>query len=356
MGVPGSNGTVGAVGVPGAAGTPGTPGSPGAPGPVTTPAPAIGGFSVASMSVIYGMTFDPTGNLWLLSQNTTGSFDVNEFTSASIVASPGAYSSPTPALFAQNVLPNSPAYGFAVDTAGDVFVGNGNGINAFVSPLMTGKTPTTTAFTFSRQYPAAPNELALDAAGTLYAIPNSAAIDTFSNTAGVIAPGAPITGAAIVNPNAITSDSAGNLLELENTASYSQNTNIGNCTINSFTSGTSTGAATYGSFTTSAQIPISDYCGKAVYDKATGYTYAISYDGNQQIAVYAPYSGTTSSLLPIATISLGQYANSVGTIAVDTKYLYVANHNNVTLYPKYDPLHPYASYRKITTASSSRKV
>jgi hypothetical protein len=95
------------------------------------------------------------------------------------------------------------------------------------------------------------------------------------------------------------------------------------------------------------------HAGQLAHDPATDYTYVLSDDGAVAVNVYAPVVGTTTTVLPLATLFLAQQAYNVSSIAVDANYVYIPSSNNVTLYPKYDPTKPYAAWRAFDRQSTT---
>jgi sugar lactone lactonase YvrE len=313
---------------PGPAGPPGPAGSPG-----PTAAPAQGGFSLAATSKVNGLTIDTHGNLWVLyADSVTGNFAVDKFAPGSITATPRQYSTPAPELDAQLALGNQPPLGLAVDTSGNVFVGGSpsyyDDVYAFAAPVANGASAASTyAIGFTTT---APDQIAVDASGLVYTTVRAspAAINSMTYAAGTFTTDAFITGSAIVSPVAIVNDSAGNIFELDSDGS--------DVRLNALASGT---------VTRTAQLPLSVTASQLAHDPATDYTYVLSDDGAEALNVYAPFSGTNTTLLPMATLYLSQKAFNVSGIAVDANFVYVPSANNVTIYPKYDPTKPYAAWR-----------
>ena len=339
VGATGPGGSPGPVGSPGATGAPGSTGSPGpagSPGPLATPARPQGG--IAGLNTIYYITIDPNGNLWAYIQNADGLYTVNEYLAGTVVQ--GDYQKPIPAL---SVIVNPVAapnnfgsqQGFAVDAAGDVFIGYGNNINAFKAPLVAGETPTLAA---NRFYTSGRNGLAVDASDSVYATTPSA-INKFAynSSANTLTPGSALAGPNILNPTALLYEGS-NLYDLEN---YS--------TINTFAAGsTGTASATF-------TYPYSYYAQAMARDNASGYTYLESYDANEVINVYPSSSAAIGAPVPIAQIVFGPYTRN-DNLAVDATYLYVADNNgNITAFPKYDPAHPYGIYRKPLASAQNRR-
>lgn len=326
--IPGATGPAGSPGPAGAAGSPGPVGATGAPGPLTTAAPALGGLT--GFSNIRNFTTDPKGNLWVLYVDSANVVNVSEYAAGATYQ--GAYATPTPLIHASGVLPTgATTSGFAVDATGNVFIGYNGSIYGYAAPLATGATAATVANPFANGYPGRYTELAVDASGTIYASTNAPSIARYTFVAGAFVTGTPIAGASIVRPSSLSGDGTNNVLETENAN--------GAPTFNTFANGAATPSL---SFT----APLSAYSYDAVHDAASGYTYTLSYDGNEVIQVYPPTVANGSSVPPIASIYLGAYIQ-YGSLAVDGKYVYVATTGgSITAYPKYDPAHPYASYRK----------
>jgi hypothetical protein len=345
-GSPGPGGSAGSPGPGGSAGSPGPAGSPGAPGsPLPTAVPAQGGFSLATTSTVAGLTVDAHADLWVLSSdNVTGNFAVEEFGPGAITATPGQYSNPTPLFNDQTLVGVQTPLGFAVDSTGDVFIAGApsyyDEIYAIGAPV-TNAEPITSTIALGLSA-VAPEEIAIDATGVIYATSFSPQIFTLTYTNATLAIGPSITGSAIVSPVALVNDSAGNVFEIDSDA----NAGGSNVRLNALGNGV---------VTRTAQLPLSVHPGQLAHDPATDYTYVLSDDGAVAINVYAPFTGTTRTLLPMATLFLSQQAFNVSGIAVDANYVYVPSANNVTLYPKYDPTKPYAGWRAYKPATNAAR-
>ena len=336
-GAPGPSGAPGAPGSPGPAGSPGPPGASGSPAP--TAAPVQGGFSLATTATVNGLTVDARGNLWVLFYDPgAGRFAVDEFSPGSIAATPGRYSTPVPSLTAAGLQADGTApLGFAVDGSGNVFLSStpsmafAGFLDAFTAPVANGA-PVASRLIFPVGR-ITPDQVAVDASGVIYtSISASApALATLIFAGGALTQGANVTGSAIVSPVALANDTAGNVFELDD------DTRVGgsNVRLNAIT-----GAAV----TRTAQLPMSVGPRALAHDPATDYTYVLSNNGALVLNVYAPVVGTNATLLPLATLFLSQTAASG--IAVDANFVYIPSANNVTLYPKYDPLRPYAAWRR----------
>ncbi len=343
-GVPGATGSPGVAGSPGPVGSPGATGSPGVAGVgAATPAPAQGGFSLATTSLVNGVTVDVHGNVWLLyADGTTGNFAIDEYAAGSIVASPGRYSAPVPILNAQLQIGTQAPLGFAVDGTGNVFVGGApsyyDDVYAMSAPV-TNNAPVASTFAVGLGS-TAPDQIAVDATGLIYTTSTTPSIFTVTFQNGTLTQSSNIGGPAIVGPVAITNDAAGNVFELDSDgAAGGYNVRLN--------------AIGGGAVTRTAQLPLSVHASQLAHDPATDYTYVLSDDGAVALNVYAPVVGTTTTVLPLATLFLAQQAYNVSSIAIDANYVYIPSSNNVTLYPKYDPTKPYAAWRAFNRQSTT---
>ena len=328
-GSPGPTGNNGSPGPTGSTGANGPPGPIGVPGPVTTPAAVIGGLT--GFTNIVNATTDKAGNIWVLYTNPgQNSLSVNEYAPGAVVA--GSYSNPTPLLSVSGLTgPGTGRNNFGVDSKGDVFISPGNAIFAYAAPLTPGAATTSVTVAVGTNTPSNNQFLAVDASDIIYAVTTnpSPQIKTYTFAGGLLTAGTPITSPAILNPGTISSGGSPNLLESENVnGSPSFNTFTGGVLKNTFAA------------------PEARYSYDSITDFATGYSYNLSYDGNEVIEVYPPGIPNNASIPPKATIFLSSYVGNVGVLFSDARYVYTSTQTSINAYPKYDPLHPYSGYRK----------
>jgi hypothetical protein len=307
--------------------------------------PAQGGFSLATTSTVSGLTVDTHGNLWVLyADGITTNFAVEEFAAGSIAPSVGQYSTPVPVLNDQLQIAVQAPLGFAVDTSGDVFGAvpqNSDELYAIAAPVVNNAPVASDSFPVLAGV--APDEIAVDASGRIYATGAGPNIFTYTYTNSTLNQGQTVVDlATIVAPVAIVNDSAGNIFEIDNDSGFGGS----NVRVNGIANG---------AVARSAQLPLSVHAGQLAHDPTTDYTYVLSDDGAVALNVYPPFSGTTSTLLPMATLLLSQQAFNVSGIALDANYVYIPSANNVTLYPKYDPTKPYAGWRAYKPAANTTR-
>ena len=338
VGPPGSSGSPGPIGSAGPGGNNGSPGPTGppgpigVPGPVTTPAAVIGGLT--GFTSILNATTDKAGNIWVLYTNPgQTSLSVNEYAPGAVVA--GSYSNPAPLLKVSGLTgPGTGRSSFGVDSKGDVFISPGNAIFAYAAPLTPGGATSSVTVTVGGSSPSSNQFLAVDASDIIYAVTTnpSPQIKTYTFAGGLLTAGTPITSPAITNPGTISSGGSPNLLESENA--------FGSPSFNTFTGGV---------LKNTFAAPEARYSYDSITDFATGYSYNLSYDGNEVVEVYPPAVPNGTSIPPVATIFLSAYVGNVGVLFSDARYVYTSTPTSINAYPKYDPLHPYSGYRKFSS-------
>jgi hypothetical protein len=259
------------------------------------------------------MTIDVHGKLWLMYiDNATGEFAVDEFVPGSFAPTPGAYSSPVPALSADlQLAPTFVPRGFAVDSVGDVFIANAafgasnSTLYGFAAPLAN-NAPVAATQVYSGY--SLTQALAVDATNKIFTAQSPPQISTATFTGSSFTAGSPVTGSAIVEPVAIANDGAGNIFETDANGQTRLNAIAG------------------GSVTKTAVLAFGA-AGAFAHDATSDYTYILTDNGGYALNVYAPFTQEPTE------------------ITVDANYVYISSANNVTLYPKYNPLKPYAAWR-----------
>jgi hypothetical protein len=311
--------------------------------------PAQGGFSLATTSTVSGLTVDTHGNLWVLyADGITMNFAVEEFAPGSIVARAGQYATPTPLLNDETQVGAQTPLGFAVNSIGDVFIAGApsyyDEIYAIPAPLAN-PAPVAAGLDIGLES-TTPEEIGIDASGVIYATSTFNASQiytaTYTDSTATFTLGPSVGGSAIAAPIALVNDSAGNIFEIDNDSGLTPPGN--NVRLNGIANG---------AVVRTAQLPLSVHPGQLAHDPTTDYTYVLSDDGAVALNVYPSFSGTTSTLLPMATLFLSQQAFNVSGIALDANYVYIPSANNVTLYPKYDPTKPYAGWRAYKPAANT---
>jgi hypothetical protein len=369
VGDTGPAGPAGATGAPGPSGAPGANGSPGAtgaPGAGAAPTPVAAQAGLVGFGAIYGMTVDPGGNLWVayntagfddgmrtrnvsatrnrkLASATTGGLSVAEYLAGTVTTAAG-YASPTPNYNA--VLSTVDTYGslagFAVDAAGDVFLGEFNEIEAYAAPASSAEVPAIIANDFPAAYEYEGQEIGLSG-GVLYALdlptpaPDTTAtpvIEPYTFTGGMLGAGTPIVPSVFASPSlpfTLSGDYTGVLSSLITPYSVGN----GAPTLAVF-SAPATGVAA-----STNELATSNGYLSVARDPASGNVYVLSEGTSDSAPSVVVYAATgTNALGPLAFFVVPSIAVS---LTIDATYVYVAFQNGtISAYPLYSASAPYA--------------